>query len=86
MPSGPGSKDYKKYKAYYLAREASPEGVRKRVLRDQARTAAIESGALKGKGDPREVDHRKSLSKGGGNGGGNTRVVSRTANRRKFNH
>ena len=32
-----------------------------------------------------EVDHRRPLSKGGGNGRGNTRVVSRTANRRKYN-
>lgn len=86
MPPGPGSKDYKANKAWYLAREASAEGKRKRTVRDQARAAAIKSGALKGKDDPREVDHRTSLSKGGGNGGGNTRVTSRTANRKKYNH
>ena len=76
--------DYQKYKSWYLAREASAEGVRKRVLRDQARTAAIKSGALTGKSDKREVDHKTPLSKGGGNGKGNTRVTSRTANRKKY--
>jgi 5-methylcytosine-specific restriction endonuclease McrA len=34
-------------------------------------------------GDPREVDHKKPLSKGGGNGKRNLRVVSRRTNRRK---
>ena len=34
-------------------------------------------------GDPREVDHKKPLSKGGGNGKKNLRVVSRTTNRKK---
>lgn len=34
-------------------------------------------------GDPREVDHKKPLSKGGGNGGNNLRVVSRKTNRKK---
>jgi 5-methylcytosine-specific restriction endonuclease McrA len=34
-------------------------------------------------GDPREVDHKKPLSKGGGNGRKNLRVVSRKTNRKK---
>jgi len=34
-------------------------------------------------GDPREVDHKKPLSKGGSNGKRNLRVVSRRTNRRK---
>jgi 5-methylcytosine-specific restriction endonuclease McrA len=37
------------------------------------------------KGDPREVDHKKPLSKGGGNGRKNLRAVSRKANRKKGN-
>ena len=74
--------EYERNKAYYLAREKSPEGVRKRVLRDQARTAAIKDGRLKGKSDPREVDHTTALSKGGGNG--KTKVMSATANRKKY--
>lgn len=36
-------------------------------------------------GDPREVDHIIPLSKGGGNGKKNRRVVSRTTNRKKGN-
>tara|TARA_R100000231_G_scaffold128003_4_gene98980 strand:- start:608 stop:844 length:237 start_codon:yes stop_codon:yes gene_type:complete len=34
-------------------------------------------------GDPREVDHKKPLSKGGSNRKRNLRVVSRRTNRRK---
>lgn len=34
-------------------------------------------------GDPREVDHKKPLSKGGTNGKKNLRVVSRKTNRKK---
>ncbi len=34
-------------------------------------------------GDPREVDHKTPLSKGGGNGKDNLRVVSRKTNRTK---
>lgn len=81
------SKDYEKYKAYYLAREKSPAGVKKRVERDQARTAAIKDGRLTGKSDPREVDHKKSLAKGGsGTSKANTQILSRTANRKKYDH
>lgn len=36
-------------------------------------------------GDPREVDHKVPLSKGGSNSKRNLRVVSRTTNRRKGN-
>lgn len=84
MPKDPN--DYQKYRTYYLARESSSEGKKKRVERDQARTAAIKSGKLKGKSDPREVDHKKALAKGGGNGQSNIQVISRTANRRKYDH
>lgn len=81
MPVDPN--DYAKNRAWYLARESSAEGKKKRVKRDQARTAAIKAGKLKGASDPREVDHKRPLSKGGGNGAANIRVTSRTANRRK---
>mgnify|MGYP003119611023 CR=1 FL=1 len=37
------------------------------------------------KGDPREVDHKKPVSKGGSNGRSNLRAVSRTQNRKKYN-
>ncbi len=77
--------DYQKNRAYYLAREKSEAGKKKRVQRDQARTQAIKDGKLKGKNDPREIDHRKSLSKGGSNHPSNIGVLSPTANRRKHN-
>ena len=37
------------------------------------------------KGDPREVDHKKPLSKGGSNGKKNLRAVSKKVNRKKGN-
>lgn len=55
-------------------------------MRGKARTAAIASGKLTGKSDPREVDHKTPLSKGGASGAANTRVTSRVANRKKFDH
>ncbi len=76
--------DYEKYRSWYLAREASPEGVRKRRLRAQARREAIRDGRLNGKDDPREVDHVRSLDKGGTSARSNTQIISRTANRRKY--
>lgn len=88
MPkAGKDSKaDYKKYRDYYLDREASAEGVEKRVDRARARSLAIKSGMLNGKNDPREVDHKRSLDKGGKGTASNIQVLSRTANRRKYNH
>lgn len=81
------SDDYRRNRAYYLAREKSPEGVKKRVERDQARTKEIKAGKLSGPHDPREVDHKKSLAKGGsGTAASNLQVISRTANRKKFDH
>ena len=77
--------DYSRNKAYYLAREASPEGVKKREERAQARREELKAGKLKSKHDPREVDHVKSLAKGGsGTAKSNLQVISRTANRKKY--
>ncbi len=78
--------DYARYRKYYIDREDSAAGKKKRVERDQARTAAIKDGRLKGKSDPREVDHKKPLAKGGSPGKANTQILSRTANRKKFDH
>jgi 5-methylcytosine-specific restriction endonuclease McrA len=80
------SKDYQKYRAYYIARETSPAGIHKRVERDQARTLALHQHRLSGPHDPRTVDHEKPLSKGGTNASSNLSIVSGTANRRKYNH
>lgn len=69
-------RDYAKEYAQY---HSKPEQVENRSLRNQARRKL----GLK-KGDPREVDHKIPLAKGGGNGHGNLRAVSRTTNRTKF--
>ena len=66
------------YKKEYRDFHGTPTQRKRRAMRNAARRRA----GLK-VGDPREVDHRKPLSKGGGNGKSNTRVVSRSANRRK---
>ena len=47
-----------------------------------ARNRARRKMGLK-KGDPREVDHKKSLRSGGSNSKKNLRVVSRSSNRKK---
>lgn len=68
-------RDYKKeYREYH----SKPEQKKNRAKRNKARR---EMGLKVG--DPREVDHKKPLSKGGGNGKKNLRVVSRTTNRKK---
>ena len=71
------ARDYKKeYREY----QGKPEQIHNRSLRNQARR---EMGLSKG--DPREVDHKKPLSRGGSNAKSNLRVTSRTENRRKGN-
>lgn len=66
------------YKREYTEYHAKPEQRKNRSLRNQARRKLGLN-----KGDPREVDHKTPLSKGGGNGHGNLRAVSFAANRRK---
>ena len=68
-------RDYKKeYEEYH----SKPKQKRNRAKRNKARK---EMGLKVG--DPREVDHIKPLSKGGGNSRSNLRAVSRTTNRKK---
>ncbi len=75
MPKYP--RDYKKeYKDYH----GKPSQIKNRAARNRARA----DKGLK-KGDGKEADHKKPLSKGGGNGGGNVRVTTKTANRKKYN-
>jgi len=75
MPSYP--RDYKKeYRQFH----GKPAEIAKRAERNKARA---ESGLKKG--DGREVDHKKPLSKGGSNTKSNLSVTSQTANRRKYN-
>jgi 5-methylcytosine-specific restriction endonuclease McrA len=69
------ARDYKKeYNEYH----GKPKQRKNRSMRNGARRKL----GLK-KGDPREVDHKEPLSKGGGNGKSNLRAVSKTTNRKK---
>ena len=68
-------RDYKKEYAQY---HSKPEQIKNRAARNDARKKM----GLK-VGDPREVDHKKPLSKGGSNSKKNLRVVSRSTNRKK---
>ena len=72
-----GKRDYKKENAKY---NSKPEEKKKRAARNQARVEAIKAGRVK-KGDGKDVDHKKPLSKGGSNHKSNTRVRSASANR-----
>ena len=68
-------RDYaKEYRDYH----GTPKQKRNRAKRNKARREL----GLK-VGDPREVDHRRPLSRGGGNGRSNLRIVSRKTNRSK---
>ena len=68
-------RDYKKeYREYH----GKPGQIKKRSMRNKARAKL----GLK-RGDPREADHKKPLSKGGTNARKNLRAVSRTTNRKK---
>jgi len=68
----------KKYQKKYQAKPAQKAG---KALRHQARKDAVNAGRVR-KGDGKEVDHRTPIKKGGGNKS-NTRVMSRTGNRKK---
>lgn len=69
------------YAREYRMYGGKPEHIRERSERNKARRRL----GLK-VGDPREVDHIRPLSKGGTNALSNLRAVSRSANRRKWNH
>jgi len=68
----------KAYKKYH----ASPKAKKERNMRNQARRRAVKAGKVK-KGDGKEIDHKRPISKGGTNNPKNLRVVSRKANRRR---
>ncbi len=80
-----GKRDYKReYRMYH----GKPKQIKNRTARNGARAkinAARKRRGLAPLKRTQEVDHKKPLSRGGGNGSGNTRVVSRKTNRRKYN-
>lgn len=75
-----GTRDYSYDKKY----ESSPTQRHNRVERDLARRELSKEGKV-AKGDRKDVDHIKPLSKGGNNSRTNLRAISRSANRSKGN-
>lgn len=73
-------KEPRNYKKEYSEYHGTAKQRKNRNMRNKARRAL----GLK-KGDPREVDHKRPLSKGGSNGKTNLRAVSKKVNRRKTN-
>lgn len=72
-----GKRDYKReYREYH----ASEREKNKRVMRNAARREFEDLGLVR-KGDGKDVDHAKPLSKGGSNSRSNLRVRSASANR-----
>lgn len=78
------AKKKRNYKKEYREYHSKPEQKKNRAKRNAARREAMRDGRVS-KGDGKEVDHKRPLSKGGGNGRKNLRVVSRKANRSKGN-
>mgnify|MGYP003133084186 FL=1 len=66
------------YRKEYDEYHGKPLQIKRRSERNKARR---EKGLQKG--DPREVDHKKPLSKGGTNSSSNLRITSRSQNRKK---
>jgi hypothetical protein len=73
----PAKRNYKKeYKNYH----SKDEQKKNRAKRNAARKTMEKAGKVS-KGDGKDVDHKKKLSKGGTNAKGNLRVKSKSANR-----
>lgn len=76
------------YRSEYDKYQGTPEQKKNRALRNAARRKFAKAGKVH-KGDGKDIDHIKPVSKGGKNTGGNLRVVSKSANRsfaRKSDH
>lgn len=76
--NGKRKRTAKGLKRQYELWDSTEEGKTKRAARNSARRSAIRSGRAH-KGDGKDVDHRRGVS--AGNGSGNLRVMSASANR-----
>lgn len=72
-----GKRDYKKQYEKYDGRD---DVKKDRAKRNAARRQLEREGKVR-KGDGKDVDHKRPLSKGGGNSRSNLRAVSRSSNR-----
>jgi 5-methylcytosine-specific restriction endonuclease McrA len=70
-------RDYTKEYESYQGTDAQKKN---RAVRNAARRKLTREGKVT-KGDGNDVDHKTPLSKGGANGSGNLRVVSKSKNR-----
>lgn len=85
MPYVNKPRPYKRENELY---KSKPDQIAKRVARNKARRQLMAEGLVH-KGDGKEVDHIKPLSKGGANVRSNMRVKGASANHsypRKANH
>jgi hypothetical protein len=68
------------YARHYRDYQGTPEQIKKRTQRNAARAEVVKrqgKSAVEGK----DVDHKKRLAHGGGNGPKNLRIRSKAANR-----
>ena len=72
-----GKRDYKRENLLY---NSKPEQIKARSERTRLRRASNEAGTTS-KGDGKNIDHIKPLSKGGANTKANSRVVSESTNK-----
>ena len=70
------ARDYKKENK---VTKSKPKNIKKRVLRNKLRRVAIKMGLVK-KGDGKELDHIKPISKGGSSKKSNIRVTTKSKN------
>jgi hypothetical protein len=67
-------------KEYYERYHASPKAKKERAMRNAARSEFEKKGLVR-KGDGKDIDHKKPLSRGGSNDDSNLRVQPRGVNR-----
>ena len=68
------------YKREYQNYQGTAEQKKNRAKRNKARRTMLREGKVH-KGDGKDVDHKKPLIKGGGNGKSNWRIKSESDNR-----
>jgi hypothetical protein len=68
------------YKTEYQNYQGTEEQKKNRAQRNAARREMERKGVVS-KGDGKDVDHKRPIVKGGGNGNGNLRAVPASANR-----
>lgn len=77
----PSSKSYvRDYKTEYKVSQSPDKEKKNRARRNAARRRAEAEGKVS-KGDGKDIDHKRPLSKGGSNSKSNCRVTTTAANR-----